>query len=105
MLTCSTQTVEGHAREELASLKLRLESKIRIISPAIDMIELIAARGNTSLESAASLTKELRFEIQSLGQRLASAATSAESNKSSRFNAQAKARNELELKLIVVDIK
>lgn len=92
-------------RDELIALQQRLQSKIRIISPAIDMIELIAARGNTSLESALSLTKELRFEIQSLGQRLSSAAASAESTKSSRLNTQARARNELELKLIVADIK
>lgn len=96
---------KSNDRDELIVLQQRLQSKIRIISPAIDMIELIAARGNTSLESAVSLTKELRYEIQALGQRLSSAAASAESTKSSRLNAQAKSRNELELKLIVVDIK
>lgn len=49
----------GKEREELMQLQLRLQSKIRIISPAIDMIELISARGNTSLESAVSLTKDM----------------------------------------------
>ncbi|EFE40507.1 hypothetical protein TRV_04739 [Trichophyton verrucosum HKI 0517] len=63
--------VDGAEREELRSLKIRLQSKIQIISPAIDMIELIAARGNTSLESAVNLTKTLRLDIQNLGQRLA----------------------------------
>ena len=92
-------------RDELIALQQRLQSKIRIISPAIDMIELIAARGNTSLESAVSLTKELRYEIQALGQRLSSAAASAESAKSSRIKTQDHSRNELELKLIVGDIK
>ena len=92
-------------RDELIALQQRLQSKIRIISPAIDMIELIAARGNTSLESAVSLTKELRYEIQALGQRLSSAAASAESMKSSRLNTQDRSRNEVELKLIVGDIK
>ena len=92
-------------RDELIALQQRLQSKIRIISPAIDMIELIAARGNTSLESAVLLTKELRYEIQALGQRLSSAAASAESAKSSRMKTQDHSRNELELKLIVGDIK
>jgi hypothetical protein len=92
-------------RDELIALQQRLQSKIRIISPAIDMIELIAARGNTSLESAVSLTKELRYEIQALGQRLSSAAASAESVKSSRLNTQDRSRNEVELKLIVGAIK
>lgn len=96
---------KSNDRDELVALQQRLQSKIRIISPAIDMIELIAARGNTSLESAVSLTKELRYEIQSLGQRLASAAASAESTSYSRLNAQARARNEVELKFIVADIK
>jgi RanGTP-binding protein len=65
--------VEGHEREQIAALQNRLESKIRIISPAIDMIELIAARGNTSLDSAVSLTKSIRYEIQALGMKLAGA--------------------------------
>jgi RanGTP-binding protein len=96
---------KSNDRDELVALQRRLQSKIRIISPAIDMIELIAARGNTSLESAVSLTKELRYEIQSLGQRLASAAAAAESTKKAHLNTQARARNEIELKFIVSDIK
>ncbi|KAM5436096.1 Ran-specific GTPase-activating protein 30 [Microsporum canis] len=63
--------VDGAEWEELRTLRDRLKSKIQIISPAIDMIELIAARGNTSLESAVNLTKTLRLDIQSLGQKLA----------------------------------
>ena len=65
-------------RDELAALQLRLESKIKILSPAIDMIELIAARGNTSLDSAVTLTKSIRYEIQSLGLRLSKAIESRE---------------------------
>ena len=33
-----------------------------------------AARGNTSLESAVHLTKEIRCDIQTLGQRMSKAA-------------------------------
>ncbi|KAF8422615.1 RanGTP-binding protein-domain-containing protein [Tirmania nivea] len=65
------RTIKGRDREELERLQDRLETKIRIISPAIDLVEIISARGNTSLETAVSLTKSLRYDIQALGQRLA----------------------------------
>ena len=84
-------------RDKLFELQQRLQSKIQIVSPAIDMIELIAARGNTSLESAVALTKELRLDIQSLAQRLAAANAAEVAAKKVKFNSQAHARNELEL--------
>ncbi|KAK8190396.1 RanGTP-binding protein-domain-containing protein [Phyllosticta capitalensis] len=92
-------------KQELATLQRRLQSKIQIISPAIDMIELISARGNTSLESAVSLTKALRWEIQALGQRLARAAGEEELQRRGSSRAQSKAHNEMELKLIISDIR
>ncbi|KAH0143395.1 Ran-binding-domain-containing protein, partial [Aureobasidium melanogenum] len=95
----------GGKREELLNLQVRLESKIRIISPAIDMIELIAARGNTSLESAVTLTKDLRWEIQALGTRLANAANEEELYRRKSSRAKSKEQNELELQLIVSDVK
>lgn len=92
-------------REELMQLQLRLESKIRIISPAIDMIDLISARGNTSLESAVSLTKEIRYEIQKLGTRLSNAAN--EEALLRRKSSRAKAHEETarELRAIISVIK
>ncbi|KAL8789721.1 MAG: hypothetical protein Q9213_000971 [Squamulea squamosa] len=99
------KTVEGNEKEELQDLQERLDSKIRIISPAIDMIELISARGNTSLESAVSLTKSLRREIQALGQRLAEAATTDERAYNGKLRSQEKAQHELELKRVIQAIK
>ncbi|KAF2713815.1 Ran-binding-domain-containing protein [Pleomassaria siparia CBS 279.74] len=99
------KTVDGHEKEELASLQLRLEGKIRIISPAIDMIELIAARGNTSLESAVTLTKSLRWDIQSLGVRLSKAVGEADLIRRGSSKSKSRAQNALELKLIIADIK
>ena len=95
----------GKEREELMQLQLRLESKIRIISPAIDMIDLIAARGNTSLESAVSLTKEIRYDMQRLGTRLSDAANDEGLLK--RKSSRAKSREEIdrELRLIINQIK
>ncbi|GAB7349302.1 hypothetical protein MBLNU459_g8443t1 [Dothideomycetes sp. NU459] len=98
-------TPKSSAREELLNLQIRLDSKIRIISPAIDMIELIAARGNTSLESAVLLTKDLRWEIQSLGVRLSSAANEEELLRRRSSKAKSREQNELELKLIISDVR
>ncbi|SMQ49643.1 unnamed protein product [Zymoseptoria tritici ST99CH_3D7] len=95
----------GKEREELMELQLRLESKIKVISPSIDMIELIAARGNTSLESAVSLTKDIRYELQKLGVRLNAAAE--EEALLRRKSSKAKTRNETdhELRAIIAQVK
>ncbi|KAL4887169.1 RanGTP-binding protein-domain-containing protein [Aspergillus karnatakaensis] len=92
-------------RDELLALQQRLESKIQVISPAIDMIELIAARGNTSLESAVLLTKSLRLDIQSLGQRLASAAHSEELSQKETKSPRDISRAKELIKRIIQDIK
>ena len=99
------RTVKGHEREEITSLQQRLESKIRIVSPAIDMIELISARGNTSLDSAVSLTKTIRLDIQTLGLRLARAATDEELLRRDNSSAKSQADVDAELKAIIVDMK
>ena len=99
------KTVKSEDREELSRLQHRLDSKIRIIAPAIDMIELIAARGNTSLESAVTLTKSLRWDIQSLGVRFSKAAADEENAKRGSSNAKSGEQLTLEVKLIIKDIK
>lgn len=120
----NAKNVSGTDRAELLALQERLQSKIRVrlrtstfinkdglmyilqvISPAIDMIELIAARGNTSLESAVSLTKALRYDIQSLACRLEKAATAEELARKGAISAKARSLNEAEIKLIIQDIK
>ena len=92
-------------RDELLQLQQRLDSKIRIISPAIDMIELISARGNTSLESAVALTKEIRYEIQKLGTRLSNAANDEELVRRKSSRAKSRLETEQELKAIISTIK
>lgn len=96
---------DSAARDELMQLQLRLESKIRIISPAVDMIELISARGNTSLDSAVSLTKEIRFEIQRLGMRLAEAASEEVLVRSSSSKAKTREQMEREMQSIIAPIR
>lgn len=69
------------------------------------MIELIAARGNTSLESAVSLTKAIRHDIQSLARRLEKAASAEELAHRGALSSKARAQNEIEIKLIISDIR
>lgn len=66
---------------------------------------LSAARGNTSLESAVSLTKALRWDIQALGQRLANAAASEEQFRKGGKSAATRTQNDAEIKLIIKDIR
>jgi len=69
------------------------------------MIELIAARGNTSLESAVTLTKDIRWEIQALGIRLSKAANEEELLRRGSKRAKSREQNELELKLVISDVR
>lgn len=98
-------SVKGYEREEISALQQRLESKIRIISPAIDMIELISARGNTTLDSAVILTKAIRLDIQALGVRLSKAATDEELSRKGSSKAKSEAQAIFELKAIIADMK
>ncbi|KAF1850339.1 Ran-binding-domain-containing protein [Cucurbitaria berberidis CBS 394.84] len=99
------KTVNGREKEELAKLQLRLDSKIKIISPAIDMIELIAARGNTSLESAVTLTKSLRWDIQTLGSRVEKAVAEEQLSRRGSSKAKSRAQNDIELNIIISEMK
>ncbi|KAK3349902.1 RanGTP-binding protein-domain-containing protein [Lasiosphaeria hispida] len=93
--------------KELKSLQKLLESKSRIISPAIDLIEFKSGRGNIFLESAVPLAKSLHREIVRLGKRLDNAATTEEGL--SLAGAGCKGRmseaHHAELTLIMRDIK
>ncbi|EAT79374.2 hypothetical protein SNOG_13047 [Parastagonospora nodorum SN15] len=101
----SKMTVDGREKEELATLQLRLDSKIKIVSPAIDMIELIAARGNTSLESAVTLTKSLRWDIQTLGSRVEKAVIEEQLSRRGSSKARSRAQNDIELNVIISEMK
>lgn len=50
-------------KNSLSVTKSRLQTKITIITPAMDLIELISARGNTSLDSTMELTRSLKHDI------------------------------------------
>ncbi|KAI9593409.1 RanGTP-binding protein-domain-containing protein, partial [Syncephalis fuscata] len=59
------------ANEDLLRLRDRFETKLRIVTPAIDLVEIIAARGNTALESVLDLTTALRRDMDRFARRLA----------------------------------
>lgn len=69
------------------------------------MIDLIAARGNTSLESAVSLTKSLRWDIQTLGSRVEKAVTQEQLARRGSSKANPRAQNDAELKVIISDMR
>jgi hypothetical protein len=69
------------------------------------MIELIAARGNTSLESAVTLTKSLRWDIQTLGSRVEKAVVEEQLSRRGSSKAKSRAQNDIELKVIISEMK
>ncbi|EFX00287.1 ranGTP-binding protein [Grosmannia clavigera kw1407] len=81
MQQCSRflKTVDNKAQyAELRILQKALDNKIKIVSPALDLIEFRSGRGNVLLGNAASLTKGLHRDIVSLGKRLERAAATEE---------------------------
>ncbi|CCJ28382.1 unnamed protein product, partial [Pneumocystis jirovecii] len=68
-------------RQALDNLRKQLEQKIRIVTPAIDLIEIISARGNTSLGSTVHLTNSLRRDINAFARRVSDAADEQEISK------------------------
>ncbi|OAR02911.1 hypothetical protein LLEC1_04545 [Akanthomyces lecanii] len=66
-----TTVKDGQLLDELKSLQAELDSKIKIITPAINLIELKSGQGNSALESALTLTASLHNEITLLGHKIA----------------------------------
>jgi hypothetical protein len=64
-----------------------------------------SARGNTTLESAATLTKALQWDIQSLGARIQKAAIAEEHSKQKNNQAKSRIAHEHEIRKITQDIR
>ncbi|KAM0439973.1 hypothetical protein ACHAPT_001073 [Fusarium lateritium] len=90
---------------ELKSLQTTLDSKIKIISPAIDLIEFKSGRGNLFLESATPLAKSLHKEIVSLGRRIEAATTLSSDLESDRVQPKSPAISQADLLAIIKSIK
>ncbi|KAJ2867208.1 Ran-specific GTPase-activating protein 30 [Coemansia aciculifera] len=76
----------GHAQHapepqaKLERLLSRFEARLRIVTPAIDLVEIIAARGRSTLEGALPLTHSLRRDILALSTSLPSATSPRKSD-------------------------
>ncbi|KAK1774484.1 RanGTP-binding protein-domain-containing protein [Copromyces sp. CBS 386.78] len=90
---------------ELKKLQKLLDSKIKIVSPAIDLIEFKSGRGNVFLEAAVPLAKSLHRDIIALGKRLNDAATAEESSRSDGKKARMSEAHHFELLTIMKEMK
>ncbi|KAL7910791.1 RanGTP-binding domain-containing protein [Trichoderma velutinum] len=90
---------------ELRKLQKHLDSKIKVISPAINLVELKSGRGNVFLESALPLAKSLHKQIVSLGHRAEAAAAAQEHSHRSEVSRKSKETNHDALKKVIGDMK
>ncbi|KJR82904.1 RanGTP-binding protein [Sporothrix schenckii 1099-18] len=109
MKQCSRllRTVDNKPQHmEFEALQKELDSKIKIVSPALDLIEFKSGRGNVFLGSAAALAKALHRDIVALGNRVAKAAATEEHvQEQSYFLSQNTEERNVELLAIIRDIK
>ncbi|KAL2879166.1 Ran-specific GTPase-activating protein 30 [Colletotrichum sp. CLE4] len=96
---------DRNVRSDIKKLQKRLDSKIKIVSPAIDLIEFKSGRGNAFLESALPLAKSLRRDIVALGRRVEQAAQAGEASRGSSRQSVDSERQFEELKAIIKDMK
>ncbi|SCU78289.1 LAMI_0A04104g1_1 [Lachancea mirantina] len=69
---------------KLDRLRSKLETRIDIVSPAIDLVRLVAAKGNTNLEGTLKLTRTLKEEIDSFDSKIATITENYHSKKNQR---------------------
>lgn len=91
--TFVTQIPKDDARR-IQRLKAQLQNRVEIVSSAIDLIKLVAARGNTHLESTLRLTKDLKDELDKFDEHMQALITQVE--KSSNAKSQKDAIGKVE---------
>ncbi|KAI0198416.1 RanGTP-binding protein-domain-containing protein [Astrocystis sublimbata] len=101
------KTVEDDPlRQELSQLQRRLGRKIELVSPILEHIELRYTRGDSALENVVRTARELREDIDALGERLENATpTSTLPTNGVRDPKAAAAAQRVELMEIRGDIK
>jgi len=62
-----------------------LDISIKIVQPAIDLIEIISQRGNTSLEPAVARTLQLRKEIDAFAHKITMETSTAEADDTAKM--------------------
>ncbi|KAL7951626.1 RanGTP-binding domain-containing protein [Trichoderma barbatum] len=96
---------DKNLHSELTTLQKHLDRKIKVISPAIDLVEFKSGRGNVFLESALPLAKSLHQQIVSLGRRVEAAAAAQEHSHRSGPNTPNKATSHDALETVIRDLK
>ncbi|KAJ4861834.1 ranGTP-binding protein domain-containing protein [Trichoderma breve] len=96
---------DKNLHSELRILQKHLDSKIKVISPAINLVELKSGRGNVFLESALPLAKSLHKQIVSLGRRAEAAAAAQEHSQRPGVNSPNKETSKDALRKVIGDLK
>jgi len=81
-ITNKTRNKSKTTLDTLETLKQKLEMKLSVITPTIDMFELIVARGNTALVSTMELIIPLKNKINSLYEEIGYSETYKDESKS-----------------------
>ncbi|CAI6098081.1 unnamed protein product [Clonostachys chloroleuca] len=90
---------------QLRTLEKLLDSKIKVVSPAIDLVEFKAGRGNVFLDSALPLASSLHREITSLGQRIEAIVAKWEVEGSENTSPRSAQKGREDIVKVVTDIK
>ncbi|CAG8473138.1 6681_t:CDS:2 [Paraglomus occultum] len=78
-------TVRKIDTSELERARESLDISIKIVQPAIDLIEIISQRGNTSLEPAVARTLQLRKEIDAFAHKITMETSTAEADDAAKM--------------------
>ncbi|GMM53947.1 Yrb30 protein [Maudiozyma humilis] len=81
--------VESSESRTILKLKNKLEDRIDIVSAAIDLIKLVAARGNTNLQSTLKITQSLKEEISQFDTRISSLLSAVEDSSNQKTKNEA----------------
>ncbi|CEP63967.1 Yrb30p LALA0_S09e06568g [Lachancea lanzarotensis] len=83
------QKIPEEDATRLKRLREKLETRIEIVSAAIDLIRLVAAKGNTGLGSTLKLTKDLKEEIDQFDARISAITGNFNAKKNERDSIKA----------------
>lgn len=95
--TFVTQIPKDDARR-IQQLKAQLQNRVEIVSSAIDLIKLVAARGNTNLESTLKLTRDLKDELDEFDEHMQGLITQVEKSSNAKSQKDAISRVEIYIK-------
>ncbi|SCU80376.1 LAME_0B02828g1_1 [Lachancea meyersii CBS 8951] len=73
----------------LKRLRQKLETRVEIVSSAIDLIKLVAAKGNTNLGSTLKLTRDLKEEIDQFDMKITAITDNFNAKKNERDSIKA----------------